>query len=47
MQPHNRTVSFSLYISALAVSDTICVLVGKLFYLINVWKEILRNVDEI
>ena len=29
IQPHNRNMSFSLYISALAVSDTIVLLVGK------------------
>ena len=29
MQPHSRHMSFSLYISALAVSDTMVVLTGK------------------
>ena len=29
IQPHNRQMSFSLYISALAVSDTMVVLTGK------------------
>ena len=33
MQPHNRHMSFSLYISALAVSDTVVLLIGnKYFY---------------
>ena len=29
MQPQNRDMSFSLYISSLAVSDTIAMLIGK------------------
>ena len=29
IQPHNRKMSFSLYMSALAVADTIVVLTGK------------------
>ena len=33
MQPHNRHMSFSLYISALTVSDTVVLLIGnKYFY---------------
>ena len=32
MQKHNRHMSFSLYISMLAVTDTICLLIGKFFY---------------
>ena len=30
MQKHNRHMSFSLYISILAVTDTICLLIGEL-----------------
>ena len=30
MQKHNRQMSFSLYISILAVTDTICLLIGEL-----------------
>ena len=33
IQPHNRKISFSLYISALAVADTIVVVSGKISYL--------------
>ena len=29
-QPHNRQMSFSLYISALAVSDTVVLIMGKM-----------------
>ena len=29
IQPHNRNMSFALYISALAVSDTIALLIGN------------------
>ena len=29
MQPHNRHMSFSLNISALAVSDTVAILTGR------------------
>ena len=29
VQPHNRHISFSLYISVLAVSDTIALITGK------------------
>ena len=32
IQPHNRQMSFSWYISALAVSDTIALLVGEYIY---------------
>ena len=35
MQLHNRQMSFSLYISALAVSDTMVVLTGKLKLLVS------------
>ena len=31
IQPHNRHMSFSLYISALALSDTIAVINGELW----------------
>ena len=34
MQPYNRHMSFSIYISALAVSDTIAMLIGELAYTI-------------
>ena len=30
IQPHNRQMSFSLYISALAVSDTVVLIMGKI-----------------
>ena len=36
MQKHNRHMSFSLYISVLAVTDTICLLIGELMFLIPV-----------
>ena len=51
MQPHNRQMSFSLYISALAVSDTMVVLTGKFlsiliwhlnFYLASLILELIR-----
>ena len=29
IQPHNRQMSFSLYISALSIADTMVVLTGK------------------
>ena len=31
MQPHNRRVSFSLYISALSITDTIALMLGMFF----------------
>ena len=33
MQPHNRRMPFSLYISALAVSDTVVLLNGEFIFL--------------
>ena len=35
MQKHNRHMSFSLYISMLAVTDTICLLIGEFFQLMS------------
>ena len=32
VQPHNRHMSFSVYITALSLSDTICLLNSKFFY---------------
>ena len=41
VQKQNRKLSYSVYISALAVTDTIALINGKLFELINVTiKEI-------
>ena len=37
VQPHNRHMSFSLYISALAESDTIVLLVGKNIYILYIY----------
>ena len=34
-QKHNRHLSFSLYISMLAVTDTVVLIVGELAFLIN------------
>ena len=39
IQKHNRHMSFSVYISALAVSDTFVLVNGKAFILFHYCKE--------
>ena len=41
IQPHNRQMSFSLYICALAVSDTIVVLTGK-----SIHTSVFKNLSQ-
>ena len=42
IQPQNRRMSFSLYISALAVSDTVVLLIGNKYFYFE--SKILFNV---
>ena len=35
LQPHNRIMSFSLYIAALAVTDTITLIAGKSIFILK------------
>ena len=44
IQPHNRHMSFSLYICALAVADTIALLNGEsIIYIYKIYKDQIKS----